>query len=88
MNQFIADTVRVYAMGETDRFEVDVESLTYTDGTKVRRDSLRPGAFLDERGDDPEERFRRVALPHPVRIAEVAPPEIAGSATRPFAAGF
>jgi hypothetical protein len=37
VNQFIADTVRVYALGETDAFEVEVDSLTYADGSKVER---------------------------------------------------
>jgi hypothetical protein len=38
-NQFLADTMRVYAMGESDRFEVDIDTLTYADGTKVQRGS-------------------------------------------------
>lgn len=39
VNRYIPDTVRVYAMGETDRFEVDVDTLSYADGTKVQRGS-------------------------------------------------
>ena len=39
VNRFIADTVRVYEMGDTDAFDVDIESLTYADGTKVQRGS-------------------------------------------------
>lgn len=37
VNQFMAETGRVFALGETDAFVVDVESLTMGDGTKVRR---------------------------------------------------
>jgi hypothetical protein len=37
VNQFIARTERVYALGETDRFDVEIASLTYEDGTKVAR---------------------------------------------------
>lgn len=39
VNQFINDTVRVYAMGESDRFEVDIDTISYADGTKVQRGS-------------------------------------------------
>lgn len=39
VNQFIKDTERVYRLGETDQFDVDVDSITYADGTKVRRGS-------------------------------------------------
>jgi hypothetical protein len=35
VNQFIADTEKMFAMGETDRFEVSVDSVTYSDGTTV-----------------------------------------------------
>lgn len=37
VNRFMTETVRVYALGETDAFIVDVDSLTMSDGTKVRR---------------------------------------------------
>lgn len=37
VNQFIADTERVYALGETDQFDVDIDSLAFSDGTKVAR---------------------------------------------------
>lgn len=37
VNQFMHDTVRVYAMGESDAFEVAIDTLTYADGTKVQR---------------------------------------------------
>jgi hypothetical protein len=39
VNQFMADTVRVYEMGETESFEVDIDTLAYADGTKVQRGS-------------------------------------------------
>jgi len=38
-NQFIEPTMRIFRLGETDDFFVDVDSLTYADGTKVRRGS-------------------------------------------------
>lgn len=41
-NRFMADTVRAYAAGETDQFDVDVESLTYADGTTVKHGSDEP----------------------------------------------
>jgi hypothetical protein len=37
VNRFIEDTERVYALGETDNFDVDIDSLAYADGTKVAR---------------------------------------------------
>lgn len=37
VNRFIADTERVYALGETEDFIVDVDSITFADGTKVER---------------------------------------------------
>lgn len=37
VNRFIADTERVYALGETDRFDVEIDSLAFSDGTKVAR---------------------------------------------------
>ncbi len=37
VNRFIEDTERVYALGETDGFDVDVDSLAFADGTKVAR---------------------------------------------------
>ena len=53
VNRFIEDTVRVYAMGESDRFEVDIDGISYGDGTRVApaeavlritpaRDAIRP----------------------------------------------
>lgn len=42
VNQFIAETERVYRLGETDQFEVDVDSITYADGTTVRRGNEEP----------------------------------------------
>lgn len=38
VNRFIPSTVRTYAMGESDRFELDIESITYADGEKVQRE--------------------------------------------------
>ncbi len=37
VNRFIEETERVYALGETDRFDVEVTSLAFSDGTKVAR---------------------------------------------------
>ena len=42
VNQFIEETERVYALGETDRFDVDIESLAFSDGTKVARGDDSP----------------------------------------------
>lgn len=42
VNRFIAPTVRVYQLGETEDFEVEVDSLTMADGTTVRRGSQDP----------------------------------------------
>jgi hypothetical protein len=39
VNRFIEPTERVYGLGETDAFVVDVDSITYADGTRVRRGS-------------------------------------------------
>ncbi len=41
-NRFIPDTVRAFAAGETDQVDVDIESLTYADGTTVKRGSDEP----------------------------------------------
>lgn len=37
VNQFIRDTESVYALGETDQFDVAIDSVSYSDGTKVAR---------------------------------------------------
>jgi hypothetical protein len=36
VNQFIAPTTKMYAMQDTDRFEVEVDSLTFADGSSVK----------------------------------------------------
>jgi hypothetical protein len=38
VNQFMADTEAVYALGETENFEVVVQSVVYEDGTRVSRE--------------------------------------------------
>ncbi|MBX3188983.1 MAG: hypothetical protein KF819_18325 [Labilithrix sp.] len=42
VNRFMEDTERVYRLGETDEFDLDVDSLTFADGTTVRRGSEEP----------------------------------------------
>lgn len=37
VNRFLEPTVRVFELGETADFEVDVDGLTYADGTRTRR---------------------------------------------------
>lgn len=37
VNRFIPSTVRTYSMGETDKFDLDIDSITYADGEQVKR---------------------------------------------------
>ncbi|WP_394822286.1 hypothetical protein [Pendulispora albinea] len=37
VNRFVQDPERVYALGETDEFDADIQSLTFSDGTRVAR---------------------------------------------------
>jgi hypothetical protein len=42
VNQFIPDTVRLFALGETDEFEVHVDAATFGDGSKIERAAEDP----------------------------------------------
>ena len=37
VNQFMEETEKMFALGEMDGFDVDIDSLEYADGTKVKR---------------------------------------------------
>jgi hypothetical protein len=37
VNQFMAPTEKMFAMQDTDRFEVRIDSLTFADGSSVKR---------------------------------------------------
>lgn len=37
VNRFIADTERVFALGESDQFDIDVDSISFADGSHVAR---------------------------------------------------
>ena len=40
VNQFIPETERMYALGETDHFDVVIDSISFDDGSKIKRGKL------------------------------------------------
>jgi hypothetical protein len=38
VNQFIRQPERMYALRDSDRFEVEIDSISYADGTQVKRE--------------------------------------------------